>query len=1139
MLCFRRVLIPIVIGEDSSNRVEEALTVEQDEDSAIEHEKVRFGRKDRASLGRMPSAVAPAPLRTPGTLRRRLWRSIAGLVFLLLFVTCAALVAVYFVGVDAIGNARLRQQAALVLTRMAGEPINVHLGQLNVDLGTTSLFALEVKDATINRASDGAPLARANQLSFGIRAIPLFWGRLELSQVAMQDAELSASTMLPFFQGAQRPTAISADALKAAVFAGVRSLYYSAESAGLSRLTLNNVSLVDEGGDHLVQLENLELRLSSATKLNMEGAVNLAGYPVRFGAAAERQSDDGPIKGLSVDLAVDGTQKQGNAIPALERLGSIKASLEGNETDPKGSWLHLQTEIADLKFRAQNDEVDIARANLHVSMRGAEKSFAIGDSSIAMGRSVVNLQGEVVPDAENEESYAFTILLPQSRVAPVDSPEQPLQFIARSSGKFDLSRMEIAADRIDLRTPNGGASAWAAVTFSPGKAPGITLELDVAEIPTAEAKQLWPWFSAPGARRWVMDNLFGGTVRDSSLRLMIPPGRLGNGVPLSGEEVSGQFNVKGTRFDLVGELPPVRESDGWVEFEGTDVFVGLTNGVAYLPSGRVVRTGGGTMELKAAHKRPRIGKLAIDVSGEAAAVAEFASLKPINASFLDLKPDDFSGQVSGHIGADIPLHEGIPAETLDWNVELAYENLALGKPVEGQEIKAATGTMLLSRSRAQFSADAELNGVPAKLELLEPLGKSKTDRQRNIELEVTDSQRERLFPGLGTLVSGRMLVKYEQGSSRDRRISVDLGKSQLSVPWIGWQKGSGIPARASFILREKDGQTELADFKLEGESFSLTGNIVLAKGRLQQAQFRQVRFNREDELAATIKAKGSGYDVTVTGNSFDARPVIKLVTGKEAKTTQSGQSDPITVTAKLNYLTGFHGVKLEKAVVEYSSGNGPDKLSIRAATPGYGSVAFDRWTEGGQRRLQLTSENGGEVLRFLDFYRYMHGGRLNLGLVGPNDNALRGRVTIDDFLVINEPRLGSLVAASSKSGKSDKVDVTRVQFGTAFADLAKGDQRIDIANGIIRGPSIGFAFQGTLFDKENNTNMTGTFMPAYGLNRIFGEIPLIGQILGNGRDRGLIGITFKVVGPFDQPRLELNPISAIAPGIFRQIFEYN
>jgi hypothetical protein len=69
-------------------------------------------------------------------------------------------------------------------------------------------------------------------------------------------------------------------------------------------------------------------------------------------------------------------------------------------------------------------------------------------------------------------------------------------------------------------------------------------------------------------------------------------------------------------------------------------------------------------------------------------------------------------------------------------------------------------------------------------------------------------------------------------------------------------------------------------------------------------------------------------------------------------------------------------------------------------------------------------------------------------------------------------------------------------------------------------------------------DMTGTFMPAYGLNRLFAELPIIGAILGNGRDRGLLGITFKVVGRFDQPKLTINPLSIIAPGVFRQIFEF-
>lgn len=63
-------------------------------------------------------------------------------------------------------------------------------------------------------------------------------------------------------------------------------------------------------------------------------------------------------------------------------------------------------------------------------------------------------------------------------------------------------------------------------------------------------------------------------------------------------------------------------------------------------------------------------------------------------------------------------------------------------------------------------------------------------------------------------------------------------------------------------------------------------------------------------------------------------------------------------------------------------------------------------------------------------------------------------------------------------------------------------------------------------------------MPAYGLNRVFGEIPVIGALLGNGRDRGLIGVTYRLTGAFSSPTLELNPLSVVAPGIFRSIFEY-
>lgn len=84
-----------------------------------------------------------------------------------------------------------------------------------------------------------------------------------------------------------------------------------------------------------------------------------------------------------------------------------------------------------------------------------------------------------------------------------------------------------------------------------------------------------------------------------------------------------------------------------------------------------------------------------------------------------------------------------------------------------------------------------------------------------------------------------------------------------------------------------------------------------------------------------------------------------------------------------------------------------------------------------------------------------------------------------------------------------------MEFQRGFARIEKGTGYLSIEGGVLRGPMVGATFQGTLFDARGNIDMTGTFMPAYGLNRLFGELPIIGVLLGNGRDRGLIGVTFK------------------------------
>ena len=46
------------------------------------------------------------------------------------------------------------------------------------------------------------------------------------------------------------------------------------------------------------------------------------------------------------------------------------------------------------------------------------------------------------------------------------------------------------------------------------------------------------------------------------------------------------------------------------------------------------------------------------------------------------------------------------------------------------------------------------------------------------------------------------------------------------------------------------------------------------------------------------------------------------------------------------------------------------------------------------------------------------------------------------------------------------------------------------------------------------------------------------RFLGGGSNEGLIGVTYEIVGTPGQPVLRVNPISAMAPGVLRKIFEF-
>ena len=105
-------------------------------------------------------------------------------------------------------------------------------------------------------------------------------------------------------------------------------------------------------------------------------------------------------------------------------------------------------------------------------------------------------------------------------------------------------------------------------------------------------------------------------------------------------------------------------------------------------------------------------------------------------------------------------------------------------------------------------------------------------------------------------------------------------------------------------------------------------------------------------------------------------------------------------------------------------------------------------------------------------------------------------------------------------------------------EFTRTQGRFAIREGIVKGPMIGATTDGYIDYLRDEVRMRGTFVPFYGLNNMFGQIPLFGIFLGGGNNEGLLGLTFEVVGPPGAPTLRVNPISAVAPGLLRKFFEF-
>lgn len=670
-------------------------------------------------------------------------------------------------------------------------------------------------------------------------------------------------------------------------------------------------------------------------------------------------------------------------------------------------------------------------------------------------------------------------------------------------------------------------------------------------MPVARALSLWPGFLVPPVRNWMRRNLTGG-------RLEYLRGKLDFGEeafaamaarqPMPAGSVDVSYKIAGSTLRYLPGVTPISQLHGEGRISSPKAQFKLHSGVLRLDErtdsrARIIRLTGGRYEETDTAPSPSPVKVLVQLEGSVKDVASYLRQPGLAVGqAADLDVQSMSGKLAGKVTVNFRSGQGNIDHRVRVEANANVSSFRLANFIG--EAALEKGNLKLVYKQGQLSARGlgRIFGAPAKVTIGSRKSGSANDAGMvgTVSIALDDAARRRLGWTSDGYLSGMVIAKLSgavgKSSSTGGDVHLDLSKAAIkgSIPALA--KPIGAAAVATFKLVQNGKRKRLESLVYRSRRTLLRGTVDLdASGRFSSANLNTLRLSPGDDLQGRIVAKDGALTLNLSGTNFDARPFIEMANRAGGQST-SGKVD-VSLTSDLasgfngKILTGFKfalslvGQRVAKFHLDARAG----RARVTGRLKSIGS--YGRW-------ITITSNDAGTVLSFMNIYKRMRSGILNIhariGLKG-----VSGALHVRKFVLHNEPALRKLVSQSSQDGtlsRRNRIDPDAIAFKRLQFQFQRGDGVLAVQDGVINGPEVGLTLQGRINFKANRVAMNGTFVPAYGLNNAFARIPLFGALLAGGRNEGLLGVNFRVSGRADAPILSFNPLSAIAPGFLRKLF---
>ena len=737
------------------------------------------------------------------------------------------------------------------------------------------------------------------------------------------------------------------------------------------------------------------------------------------------------------------------------------------------------------------------------------------------------------------------LVVPGERAHPV-----PLRTIEGRGIYFRREgRAELTDARFDLAGPK---FAFSATGETRGDETIVRATGRLDNVPGNALARYWPAGWGTDARAWVLANLSEGSLPRAEASL---EARLGADGRFVLSALKGDMDIRDVSVDYLAPMPKARHVSARASFNETRFDLAIEKGEA---PGLVVT--GGTVALTGLDQTDQYADIALAIKGGFREALVLIEHKPFHfASALGINPAGAEGTVATDLKLRFVVEHALKPEQVEVNAAARLENVALRGILLGQDMRQGNLALTLDRKGMDIKGNARVGGMTADIEW-----------RRNFEPKTPFLSRYRLAGRSGEIRSFADLgfefgpmsrgalegtagadVRVTEGHAGERHIEAraDLKDLAIEIKPLGWSKARGLPGTAEASLRLKhDVVTAIPAFAVAAGDLSLKGRAVYAAdgSGLDRIEVDHVRYGRTDARLAVHQRTDGGWDMDFKGASFDFGPLWSEVLrgGKSAAEDDAAGALKLGILFALDRVwmgenKSFTGVKgaFRHDGRRWQTAEAEGRVGAKGSPFAF---AVRPSADGKKRTLALKSDDAGAMLRALDFYDNMVGGTLEISgdyLDLDPGEPLVGRVVARDYRVVDAPLLARLLSVAALTGILDELKGEGLNFAALDLPFVQTEGLLELKEGRAFGASLGFTAAGKIYTDADIMDMNGTIVPAYAINSLLGNLPVVGTLFTGGeKGGGVFAATFRMTGPREDPNIAINPISTLAPGFLRNLF---